>query len=249
MGAKSTIIAGILLSAACSQARVHDWEWYVSMYGGWSQTSSGDVNGTATQSTYTYTNPTAVVVEYPVNSSYNSDESFLIGMRSGIWLPVAESRLGLAGDISFSLIDSGSDDTEIMLVPLSALLLYRFPLIVSDEFPHGRLQPYLGVGLVGVSGQISTRVDRGDGSTFTAEALTSAVGGSAHAGWAWCFDQHWATFFEYRYLYSEGLSGADDDSSATPIFPDEGPVTDTHTDFEGSAISMHQIVCGFIYTF
>jgi opacity protein-like surface antigen len=219
------------------------------MYGGWSQTGNGSVEGSVTETTYTYEEPVGVGIEYPFSTTFDRDGSVLAGARVGTWLPEEASGFGVAGDISVSRINSGPDDTDIILVPLSVLLLYRVPLIVSEDFPSGRLQPYIGIGLALVVSEVSTRAERADGSTITADAVTAGPGWSAHSGMAWCIDRSWSIFFEYRYLRSGNLSGSEEDSSETPIFPTFGPITETYTDIETSSIQAHQVICGITYNF
>lgn len=256
MKARLVIGISLLLSATCCYGRLydwHDWAWYVSMYGGWSQTGSGSVDGSAKDNTYDIDGKLiAEGTKYPLHSSYDSNGSFLAGTRAGIWLPQTGGRFGLAGDIFYSRIDSGSDDTQLTLSPLSILLLYRLPLLVSEDFSHGRLQPYFGVGLVGVLGDVSTRVEREDGSTFKVDTAVSGGGGSAHAGFACCIDQHWSIFFEYRYLLTGDLSGSKKPSDYGN-WHDYSDADDTYkstrASIDASSIEAHQLFGGVTFSF
>jgi hypothetical protein len=55
--------------------------------------------------------------------------------------------LGVAGDISYFIQAWGIQSAyEITSIPISALVMFRLPLIKSPEYPNGRAQPYLAVG-------------------------------------------------------------------------------------------------------
>jgi hypothetical protein len=77
---------------------------------------------------------------------FKSGVSF--GIRGGYWLD-SVPWLGFAFDLSVF-----DPDEDVKLVPLkldvfpiSGLLMLRYPLLKSDAYPRGRLQPYAGVGL------------------------------------------------------------------------------------------------------
>jgi hypothetical protein len=68
------------------------------------------------------------------------DTSFTAGGRVGYWFGTP-GWLGVAIDASFF-----KPATDITVIPVSALLMLRVPLLKDDNFPHGRLQPYIGAG-------------------------------------------------------------------------------------------------------
>ena len=70
-----------------------------------------------------------------------------VGIRGGYWLD-SVPWLGFAFDLSYFDPD---EDVSVLPVkldvfPISALLMLRYPLLKSDAYPRGRLQPYAGVG-------------------------------------------------------------------------------------------------------
>ena len=71
--------------------------------------------------------------------------SVTVGARFGYWFT---ENLGLAATASYFQpeLKTPSSDIDLTVVPLSALLMVRVPLMVSENFPHGQVQPYLGVG-------------------------------------------------------------------------------------------------------
>jgi opacity protein-like surface antigen len=81
-------------------------------------------------------------------------------------------------------------------------LLYRFPLASSAELPHGRVQPYLGIGLAVLVAEFSTRtspfeVNKVVSDTDVQPALQLLAGVRTFV------TRNVALFFEYRFLHSE----------------------------------------------
>jgi hypothetical protein len=70
-----------------------------------------------------------------------------VGIRGGYWLD-SVPWLGFAFDLS--AFDPDEDvsvlPVKLDVFPISALLMLRYPLLKSDAYPRGRLQPYAGVG-------------------------------------------------------------------------------------------------------
>ena len=81
----------------------------------------------------------------PISATKNLDfsTSWTVGGRAGYWFE-ALPLLGLAADVSY--FERNGSGAEINLVPLSFLVMLRYPLLTSDSFPKGRLQPYVGFG-------------------------------------------------------------------------------------------------------
>src|SRR5262245_47344904 len=74
------------------------------------------------------------------------EDSVTGGIRGGYWFD-SLPWLGLGADVSYFAPD---DDTpggpEYDVIPVSPLLMGRIPIATSEEYPHGRVQPYLAVG-------------------------------------------------------------------------------------------------------
>jgi len=67
------------------------------------------------------------------------------GTRVGYWWSLdAPLDLGLAVDASGVFGELGNADHNF--VPVTALIMARLRLVASEEFPGGRLQPYVGAG-------------------------------------------------------------------------------------------------------
>ncbi len=126
------------------------------------------------------------------------------GVRGGYWFdPVP--WLGVAGDVSYFAPD---DDTlggpEIDVIPISPLLMLRAPLVTSEEFPNGRVQPFTGIG-PGIFVSIADFDTAGDDET-------AEVGLDAHAGLNFQVTRQVSLFAQYRYTYVEPefeIQGAD----------------------------------------
>lgn len=245
------VMAGVFLGAILSGTATASTpvsgskrEPYVVFYGGASHNNSGTLSGTATD--YEYTGLIFIVPvfrevgTYEVQNTYDSSDSFLVGGRGGIWFLDKSKGWGLAGDLTYFKIDSGPDETTLTVVPLSIVMLYRFPLMVSEDFPNGRLQPHVGAGVAVVFGNISTRIIDARGIPVQEKQEAAGPGGSLHAGFTWKLTENKGLFFEYRYLHArmEGLSEETRDE-----------VYVTEVDLETSAIAAHQLLAGFSVSF
>lgn len=78
-----------------------------------------------------------------VKTYADNDTGSLFGGRIGYWFE-SYSWLGLAVDASVSQLDF--DNIGIGIGSFSTLLMVRLSLNSSEEFPKGRIQPFLGVG-------------------------------------------------------------------------------------------------------
>jgi hypothetical protein len=130
------------------------------------------------------------------------DPSIAVGGRVGFWIPSVNdigrlidgySFLGIAADVSYFAADqddSGSPD--IYVVPISFLALLRLPLAKSDEFPHGRVQPYAGLGP-------SLFMSNFDIGPF--EDTSADIGLDGRAGFRFHITPLIALFAEYRFTH------------------------------------------------
>ena len=94
----------------------------------------------------------------------------LMGGRWGFWFK-KYPRYGLALDLSYMKISG--EDVSIHAIPASGLLFYRYPLLVSKNHPHGKVQPYFGMGVTLITGYMSV-----DFSPDISEKINAAAGGS-----------------------------------------------------------------------
>lgn len=127
---------------------------------------------------------------FTLQSEYK--DSFLLGGRVGLYF----DRLpwfGLALDVSYFKADIDlPDGAKNDVVPISLLALGRIPLLISREFPLGRLQPYVGAGV----SVVYSRSDTG-GVTDT----SWDPGFDFRLGLTWMINRTIGLFGEYRFTY------------------------------------------------
>lgn len=123
------------------------------------------------------------------------DASAVIGGRAGYWLE-ALPWLGFAVDVSYFRLDeeNGTGAFGSWAVPVSALLMLRWPLLKSAESPKGQLQPYVGIG----PGVFFSDFDL-ELAGFADDSID--IGLDVRAGLAWQFHKNVALFGEYRFTY------------------------------------------------
>lgn len=199
-----------------------DVDQYVSFYGGW--TYVDDVTFEASS-----TDPLLTGIY-----NYNGENGVLLGVRYGIWHHYEWEGWGLACDLSHFSCAIESDSSEIGLIPLSLLLLYRYPIPIGDGNPLERLHIYGGPGVSIAAAQISTPSLPDFQSAF-------GVGASLHAGLAWNLHRNIGIFIEYRYMY---FTLTDDGYN----FHTDAQGTLHMTDYE-TTVSAHQIASGVSISF
>lgn len=76
----------------------------------------------------------------------SSTKSPIGGIRVG-WYVGKFPWLGVSGDFSVFIQSWGIQSPyEVSVIPISALAMFRAPLVRSPEHPNGRAQPYLAIG-------------------------------------------------------------------------------------------------------
>ena len=76
----------------------------------------------------------------------SSTKSPVGGIRVG-WFAEKFPWLGVSGDFSVFIQSWGIQSPyEVSVIPISALAMFRAPLVRSPEHPNGRAQPYLAIG-------------------------------------------------------------------------------------------------------
>jgi opacity protein-like surface antigen len=164
-------------------------EWFLDVYGGKSTTQHASVSAEVTSYGLFMATTTTSHTE-----KVDLDSSFTMGGRLGYWsekLP----WLGVSFDLSY--FKAEGEKAEFDVVPLSLLLMLRWPLFKSENFPKGKLQPYAGVG----PGYCFTdsRVNFRPTLQHSVSGSSGEIGFDVRAGLAWQFHKHWAIFGEYRY--------------------------------------------------
>ena len=164
-------------------ARPASAEWFVDVYGGVSMTSDADV-----------TIPGGGTAEDKVKF----DTEGMGGGRLGLWLE-GVPWLGFAGDVSYFAPagDGTAVETRLEVIPLSALVMFRLPLLENPQFPKGRLQPYLAVGPGFFMNSVKVDGPGGEESTD----WQFEVGVDARAGIVFMITPAIGTFVEGRYTW------------------------------------------------
>lgn len=142
------------------------------------------------------------------------DTAVTFGARFSYWFE-DYPYLGLALDVSHfrpnissqavtstalgvgSSLELGETDLAVTAFALDVML--RWPLLVTKEFPNGRLQPYFTLG----PALFVARID--DSTNFGPPANQGdsdvSVGVKAGVGLAWQFHKHFALIGEYRFTH------------------------------------------------
>lgn len=178
-------------------------ESFIDIYGGTSSTSDAEVS---VKEKGLFFSPR----DYATPLTFEDGTTF--GGRYGIWLETMP-WLGLAGDISY--FDNRSGDSKISVVPFTLLIMARYPLAVSPEFPTGRIQPYIGLGpsLMVYDLEIDLRAQGGD----RVREDSSDFGFDVRTGVALQVSEKFALFGEYRFTRLS-LAYDSDDEFIVPVF-------------------------------
>ncbi len=138
------------------------------------------------------------------------------GIRVGYYME-RWNWLGFAGEISAVIHNWGIQSPyEVSSVPISALLMFRVPLLKREGFPNGRVQPYVGVG----PSMVISTAERSSGwaflgSGYEASDTTVAAGFDGRVGLRMMSTDWVSILLEYRFTYSSPSWDVDGDSVKT----------------------------------
>ena len=127
-------------------------------------------------------------------------DSPVFGLRTGFWGEGRLPFLGAAVDISGFRPD-GQDrfgPAELHVFPMSFLLMGRVPLLRSDQFPLGQIQPYAAVGPSLVLSHIEIPFPGSDFKDFEAD-----LGVDVRGGLSFLLTEPLGIFAEYRFSHFE----------------------------------------------
>ena len=151
-----------------------------------------------------YTRKSDVTVKSPAGDTtfrgvgFNTSAAY--GGRIGYWFESLR-LVGLSLDVSHfrpDTVPSSLKRLDLYMTPISFDLMLRWPLLTTEEFPQGRLQPYLAVG------PAVALAEAKDTTNFTLANQYETdfpVGVKAGLGLAWQLYQHVALFVEYRFTH------------------------------------------------
>jgi opacity protein-like surface antigen len=183
---------------------------------------------------------------YPESRDFEWETSPSMGIRGGYWFEFDElgpSFLGIGLDLSYYRAFEDTDFAEINVwaTPMTPLLMLRLPLGYSEDFPGGRVQPYVAVGPGFTLSAASADLSNLGIGMDDFEDVSFDVGLDARGGLAVQLSQGFALFGEYRYTYLEPhFDDTVDDFGGT------GFETDVDIDPE---LATHHIVFGASFRF
>ena len=111
------------------------------------------------------------------------------------WWNELNPSLGLAGEVSLHSVNDPDNTVDISMLTLAGEGLYRYRAFISDRYPYGRFQPYVGIGLFMVSARADVDFSP-DVSPVSASGEKLATG--ILAGVRWLVAEKFALFFETR---------------------------------------------------
>jgi len=231
---KKTLLCFAVLTAvifslpAAGSAKAPRWmtDQYIDVYSG--QASYQDKRVTATITNVNFLWPTEETATRDVSFS----NSNVFGGRWGCWFR-DHPRYGFAVDLSF--LDIGGQDVDISAMPLSVMLFYRHPLLTSEEFIYGRVQPYVGLGLSLISANLS--VDFTPDISRKIDGSAEGTGIDFRVGLRLAITKKVGVFAEMRHL--DGSIEIDDEVSGLFIFGVPETLEETRT-----GISSQQVLVG-----
>jgi opacity protein-like surface antigen len=215
-------------------------EMYADLYTGAVFTNNTDLTVTSTLGT------TETINNLKVNDSWTA------GGRAGYWLDSLD-WLGFGLDLFFfhakapsqsatsTITSSSSTLTSTTSVDWSLpvlgvgfdVLRLRAPLLRSEQFPHGRLQPFLSAGpaiFVTWAGQVRVQPQ---GQQDTNVALGAKAGG----GLTFLLTEKVGLFTEYRFTHFTSKLSYQNNTS--------GPATETYK----TSFDSHHIIAGLSFSF
>lgn len=121
----------------------------------------------------------------------------VVGARAGYWFTNLQwlgPRLDLGVAVDASVFAPAGDTT---IIPVSALVLLRTTLLKDEDFPRGRLEPYLGAG----PGIFISNVDGSIGNQNNISDTSVDLGVDIRAGAAYRITETISAFAEYRFTH------------------------------------------------
>ena len=174
-----TVVALICVTPAVIRA-----EWLMDLYLGAAITDGSEVEAK---------------VNFPTESASEKtsyDPSFTFGGRFGLWADFFH-YFGMAWDVSYFQADS--EKVDFSIVPFSLLFMLRWPLLTSEHYPHGEIQPYLAGGPSII--YYDMNVDFRPEVSEKISDWSFDDGWDFRAGLLWQFHQNFGIFGEYRYTH------------------------------------------------
>jgi len=203
---KTTLSLLLLIGmGACTLADGMGGERFFCLYGGMAQTRSGSLDWETE-----YVPFFGSGLRYTGSIDYEENDAAVFGLRFGRWM----DWFGIAMDLSYFNIDSENAALDIDIIPFSLLFLGRYSLLISDDFPAGKLQPYLAVGPTFPSIYTSARTQAADDTAIKLSDWQLGIGLDFRLGCAWQQTEKSGFFVEYRYTSIKASSDAGEDENS-----------------------------------
>ena len=165
------------------------------------------------------TGPVGSVPANTLSDTTGFEYGVSLGIGGGYWF---ESLPWLGVALTFSYFranEAAGDPLQLRVYPISGLLMLRAPLYKSDAYPHGRLQPYLGIGPAGFVTQAeldSLTVDMEASDTVTDVGLHAQLGVKLLFEIPDLPEKYWGVFMEASYTRYDP-SRLEDSVDLTPV--------------------------------
>jgi opacity protein-like surface antigen len=188
-----SIGSAVALAAMVAAPAIVRAEFFIDVYGGSTTDTSGSI---------TADHKVQSVTVFRERGDFDGSDSAIGGIRGGYWFK-EKYWLGIALDISYFELDTRDSSLEADITPITALLMFRYPMWVSEDFPFGRFYPYAGAGLTfaGVDIESVYGVEDDYYSAYDDEGY--GYGTDLRAGINWQVTRTVGLFLEYRHLSLE----------------------------------------------
>jgi opacity protein-like surface antigen len=232
---------GLLMGASIGWPTSARAEFVVGLYGGLAKTEDGKVEGQLSNVPFSG-GPVTTSKDLKEDAKFKN--AFTGGGRVTYWTQTIP-WLGLAFDGSYFKADAKNANIEIPVYGFSLLMMMRYPLFPNEQFPQGRLQPYLGVGPKFAFGKVKAEFEE-NGFKTKIEESEGAFGVDVRTGLLWKLNQHWGIFTEYRFTYLNYNTKDPDELSCKPY--NDCPDSVKFEDFEAK-LTTHHFLVGISFRF
>ena len=199
---KYVLVFSLLIGVSAGWVSSVRAEFVVDLYGGLAKTD-GRVEGEAGNIPFS---GGAGTTSKDLKEDPNFKDAFTVGGRVTYWLE-SIPWLGLALDSSYFKAKGKNPDTEIPVYGFSLLMMMRYPLFPNEQFPQGRLQPYLGLGPELAFSNDATVEFEDNGVKTKFKENINGFGVDVRTGMLWPWHHHWGLFTEYRFTYLDMSHG------------------------------------------